>query len=166
VAVEEIPRPTRRCSTTGRTLKPGERYRSELLLGENGWVRHDYSLDDRPSSSDEPTAWWEAELPPNLPPKLANKDLDSRLLALVEQLASSTDPADVHRRYAAVMLLAGRKALKLQEIARDADQDLLVFAQGRGKPPIRVADPGLNDEELKRRQAEAVELAQTALQPQ
>ena len=61
------------------------------------------------------------------------------------------------------MLLAGRKALKLQEIVRDADRDLLVFVQGRGKPLIQVADPGLNDEELRRRQTEVVELAQNAL---
>ena len=160
MAVEEIPRPTLRCSISGRALKPGERYRTELRLTEKGWDRRDFSLEHRPESSDETTAWWEAELPLGLPPKLAGRELDSRLLALVEQWGTSTDPDDALRRYAVVMLLAGRKALKLQEIARDADRDLLVFVQGRGKPQIMVADPGLNDEELKRHQTEAVELAQ------
>jgi hypothetical protein len=163
LAAEEIPRPTRRCSWSGRVLKPGERYRTELRLTERGWDRRDYSLDQPTERSDEPTAWWEAKLPSGPPPRLAAKELDARLLALVERWETSRDVDDVKRRYAAVMLLAGRKALKLQEIARDAAGDSLVFAQGRGKPPIQVADPGLNDEELKRWQTEAVELAQNAL---
>jgi hypothetical protein len=160
VAVEEIPRPTRRCFTSGRVLKPGERYRTELRLTDKGWDRRDFSQEHRPSATEEVVAWWEADSPTTLPPKLAGKDLDSRMISLVEQWSASTDPEDGFRRYAAVMLLAGRKALKLQEIVRDADRDVLVFTQGRGKPPIQVADPGLNDEELKRRQSEAVELAQ------
>jgi hypothetical protein len=163
LAVEEIPRPTRRCFTTGRTLAPGERYRTELRLTEEGWDRRDFSLDSSPERSDEPTAWWEAELPPGPPPQLPARELDARLMTLVERWGTSAADEDGKRRYAAVMLLAGRKALKLQEIVRDADNDLLVFVQGRGKPPIQVADPGLNDEELKRRQAEVVELAQNSL---
>ena len=162
VAVEEIPRPTRRCAVSGRVLATGERYRTELRLTERGWDRRDYSLDEQPTESEEPTAWWEANLSPGAAPKVSARDLDSRLLALVERWGTSTDAADAARRFAAVMLLAGRKALKLQEIARDADRDFLVFSQGRGKPPIKVADPGLTDEELKRWQAEAVELAQNS----
>ena len=163
MAVEEIPRPTRRCSSTGRALLPGERYRTELRLTEEGWDRRDFSLEGSPDRTDDPTAWWEAELPPGPPPKLPPRELDSRLLTLVERWGTSTSIEDGKRRYAAVMLLAGRKALKLQEIVRDADRDLLVFVQGRGKPLIQVADPGLNDEELRRRQTEVVELAQNAL---
>jgi hypothetical protein len=163
LVVEEIPRPTRRCSTTGRLLQPGERYRTELRLTESGWDRRDFSLEASPARSDEPTAWWEADLPPVPRQKLPPRELDGRLLGLVELWGTSLVVDDCERRYAAVMLLAGRKALKLQEIVRDADRDLLVFAQGRGKPPIQVADPGLNDEELKRRQTEVVELAQNAL---
>ena len=163
MAVEEIPRPTRRCFTTGRVLQPGERYRTELRLTEEGWERRDFSMEGSSERSDDSTAWWETELPPGPPPRLPPRELDGRLLSLVEQWGTSTIADNEIRRYAAVMLLAGRKALKLQEIVRDADRDLLVFVQGRGKPPIQVADPGLNDEELKRRQTEVVELAQNAL---
>jgi hypothetical protein len=163
LAVEEIPRPTRRCVATGRPLQPGEQYRTELRFTETGWDRRDFSLESSPERSEESTAWWEAELPPGPPTKLPPRELDARLLSLVERWGTSLSAAEGERRYAAVMLLAGRKALKLQEIVRDADRDFLVFAQGRGKPPIQVADPGLNDEELKRRQTEVVELAQNAL---
>ena len=161
MAVEEIPRPTRRCFSSGRILAPGELYRTELRQTDRGWDRRDFSLADAPPKSDEPTAWWEAELPPGPPPRLPPRELEAKLLSLVERWETSPNDEDAKRRYAAVMLLAGRKALKLQEIARADGRDLLVFAQGRGKPPIQVADLGLNDEELKRRQAEAVELAQT-----
>jgi len=163
VEVEEIPRPTRRCSVTGRVLRPGERYRVELRLTERGWDRRDFSLGQTLEETDEPVARWEAELPPGSAPKLPPRELEARLLALVEHWGTSSHADDAKRRYAAVMLLAGRKALKLQEIARDAASDSLVFAHGCGKPPIQVADLGLNDEELRRWQAEAVELAQTAL---
>jgi len=162
LAVEDIPRPSRQCFSSGRSLKPGERYRTELRQTDHGWERRDFSLEHAPAQTDEPAAWWDGELPPGPQAALNARELDARLLALVEQWGTSSRTNDDKRRYAAVMLLAGRKALKLQEITRSGDRDWLVFAHGRGKPSIQVADLGLNDEELKHWQAKAVELAQNA----
>jgi hypothetical protein len=138
---------TRRCSVSGRDLRPGERYYS-ILLEENGkFVRRDYSAEVWQGAPAGAFSFWVGRLPPPQGRRRQPID-DETLLDCFRRLEAQTEPGRVRFRYVVALLLMRRRRLKFEEARRDGDQEVLVLRCARTGVRHQVVNPGLTEEEL------------------
>jgi hypothetical protein len=138
---------TRRCSLTGRDLKPGERYYSVLLDEDGRFVRRDYSLEAWQGPPHGAFSFWVGKIPTGEAKKRPPID-DELLLDCFTRLEGETEPARVNFRFVLALLLMRRKRLKLEgSVVEDGDEILLMRCT-RGGAEQRVVNPQLTDEQI------------------
>jgi hypothetical protein len=138
---------TRRCSATGRELRPGERYYS-VLLEENGkFVRKDYSAEAWQGAPKDAFSFWMGRLMPPQGKRRQPID-DEMLMECFQRLEDSLEPSRIRFRYVAALLLMRRRRLKFEETRQDDSQEVLILRCVRTGIRHPVINPVLTDEEL------------------
>lgn len=144
----DIQAPSRVCATTGRELKPGDRYFAVLSEGGGKLVRTDFAADAWTGPPKDAVAYWAGKVPPaDLKPRkpVVNDEL---LLDCFDRLKDSGDPDGMNFRYVATLLLMRRKRFKFEDAARDErGRDVLVVRDTRGAVH-HVIDPRLTDDQV------------------
>ena len=132
---------TRRCTETGRELRPGESFYSALMLDGANLVRHDYSLEAWHGPPPQAIGWWKSQLPLREGVQLhwAPNDV---MLDLLDQMAG--DPAKAEMRYVLALLLVRRRVCRLDQTKRDPsgqEQMVLYCPRREQEYQIDVATP-------------------------
>jgi len=133
----EVQRCTRRCSVTGRELRPGEAFYSTLTAEGPQVVRRDYSTEAWQGPPDDVLGWWKAHMPQADAKKMRWAPNDV-MLELLEGLESQSDKQDM--RYVLALLLIRRRVVRLEETERDElGREVSVLYCPRREATYRVA---------------------------
>ncbi len=113
----DIPALTKRCTASGRPLRPGETYHSVLVEIDGQWIRQDYAAENWTGPPPGTIAHWVGTVPP--PPADAHAsqpvtDL-TMLLRLLESPPDTGRQAESEqlRRYVAALILLQQRRLRL-----------------------------------------------------
>jgi hypothetical protein len=138
---------TRRCSATGRDLKPGERYFSVLLDEEGRFVRRDYSVEAWQGPPTGAFSFWVGRIPSGETKKRPPID-DELLLDCFTRLDGETESGRVNFRFVLALLLMRRRRLKLEGSVVEEGDEVLVMRCTRSGAEHRVVNPQLTDEQI------------------
>jgi hypothetical protein len=155
----DIQAPTRVCASSGRELKPGDRFVAVLTEDAGKMVRTDYAAEVWTGAPKNALAYWMGKVPsagqkPRKP--VVNDDL---LLDCFTRLKDSTDADGLNFRYVAALLLMRRRRFKFEDAARERgsdgrEYDVLILKDSRGGAIHHVTDPRLTDDQIATVQAE------------
>ena len=148
---------SRVCAATGRSLQPGERYYSVLLVEAGQFARKDYSAEAWPGAPADAIAYWSGKVPDADPKRRLVVD-DDLLMSCFERLAEEADPNRIQFRYVVALLLLRRKRLKFDDLRRDGDQEYLQLKCAKTGQIFEVLDPHLAEEDMKRVQNEVLKI--------
>ena len=151
----DIGGPARTCASTGRELKPGDRFHAVLREDAGKLVRTDTAAEAWAGPPEGAIAHWAGKVPaatdkPRKP--VVNDDV---LVDAFDRLAGTTDPDGLNFRYVAALLLMRRKRFKFEDVFRDpSGHDVLMVRDARGGAVHQVTDPRLTDDQVAAVQAE------------
>ncbi len=138
---------TRRCSVTGRELRPGERYYSVLLDEAGKFIRKDFSAEIWQGPPPAAFSFWAGKVPESSDLRRPPID-DEMLLDCFQRLEGQTDPARLNFRYVVALLLTRRRRLKFEEVVKVDGQEVLCLRCARTGARHRVVNPSLTEEEM------------------
>lgn len=138
---------TRRCTSTGRELRPGEKFYSVLLDEGGKFVRQDYSADAWQGPPAGAFSFWAGRVPPVEQTKRPRID-DDLLVDCFQRLDGETDPGRVNFRYVVALLLMRRKRLKFDGARAEDGREVLCLRCGRTGARYEVINPGLGEDEM------------------
>ena len=138
---------TRRCSATGRELRPGERYYGVLLEEEGKFVRKDYSVEAWQGPPEGAFSFWMGRLAPPQGKRRPPID-DEMLLECFQRLEGQLEASRVRFRYVVALLLMRRKRFKFEEARADGGQEVLRMRCARTGAEYDVINPRLTEEEM------------------
>lgn len=144
---------TRRCTATGRELRPGERVYTVLLDDGGKFVRQDYSTEAWTGAPSNAFSFWAGKVPAQDEQRRPPID-DEMLLDCFRRLEGQTEPDRVNFRYVVALLLMRRKRFKFEETKVEDGQEVLALRCTRTRALHLVVNPGLSDEETLRVQDE------------
>jgi hypothetical protein len=126
----DVQRCSRRCTVTGRELRPGETFYSALIPSGASVVRQDYSLEAWQGPPAEALGWWKSQLP-TAEMKKTQWAPNDVMLELFDELDGRPDRSDL--RYVLTLLLIRRRVFRLEDTEQDAAgrQTLLVYCPRR-----------------------------------
>lgn len=144
----EIKKTLGQCFGTGQTFAVGQEYYAALVEGEQGFERHDYSID-----------YWNAERPAVFyfwKSKMANSEQkkklfidDEMLMAFFERLADEAEPEKVNFRFVLTLILMRKRKLKYESSKNNATGQevwtLRVTGQDRN---VEVVNPHLSEDQI------------------
>lgn len=144
---------TRRCSISGRELRPGERYYTALLEEGDHFLRKDYSSEAWQGPPTDAFSYWTGKVPEAEDEHKPRFD-DNLLEECFHRLEGQTEPGKVNFRYVVALLLMRRKRLKFEQIVKDGPEEkICVSCTGTGEKH-QIVNPRLSDEEMARVQEE------------
>jgi hypothetical protein len=138
---------TRRCTLTGRELRPGEKFYSVLLEEGGKFLRQDYSSEAWQGPPHGSFSFWAGRIPVGEENKPSPID-DDLLMDCLQRLEGEVEPARVNFRYVVALLLMRRKRLRFEESHTDGDQEMLSLRCIRTRNTYRVLNPRLTEEEM------------------
>ena len=138
---------TRRCATTGRDLRPGERVYTALLEDGGQFLRQDYSSEAWQGPPAGAFSFWCGRVPAQEETRKPRID-DDLLMDCFVRLEGQEDPNRVNFRYVVALLLMRRKRLKFDEARKDGDRELLALRCARTGAKYAVVNPRLTEEEM------------------
>lgn len=138
---------TRRCASTGREIRPGERYYSVLVDEGGSLSRRDYSLEGWKGAPQGAFSHWLGRLSVDNKPRKPAID-DDLLVECLTRLEGEQAPDRVSFRYVLALLLMRRKRFRVDEVVKRDGGEVLLMRDLRGGARHEVADPGLDDGEL------------------
>jgi hypothetical protein len=136
----------RRCSASGRELRPGEPYFSVLTEEGGKFVRRDYAADAWQGPPADAFSFWAGKIPLDDARRRPVVD-DELLLDCFGRLEGQTEPGRVKFRYVVGLLLMRRRKLRLEATAREDGVEVLQLRCPRTGTRYRMVDPALTDEE-------------------
>ncbi len=139
---------TRRCSVTGRELRPGERYYSVLLEEGGKFIRKDYSAEAWPGVPEGAFSFWMGRLTPPQGKRRQQPIDDEMLMECFQRLEGQLEPSRVRFRYVVALLLMRRRRLRFDQTRQDGGQEVLLMRCTRTGERHAVVNPALTDEEL------------------
>lgn len=139
--------PARQCTTTGRELRPGEKFYSVLRDVAGHLQRQDYAADAWTEAPTDAIAWWAGRIPEGGRPAkpIINDDL---LLDCFQHLTNTTEPARLNFRYVVALLLMRRKRFKFEDVRKLEGHELLIMRDAKNGQRHEVRDPQLNEDEM------------------
>lgn len=150
----EFQAPTRLCFASGRALKPGDPFHTVLLEDSGKLVRRDYAEDAWTGPPPDAVAHWCGKVSVADKPRTPAVN-DELLLDCFDRLKDSVDPDGLNFRYVVTLLLMRRKRFKFEDVVRDdANRELLLIRDARGRTIHRVLDPRLTDDQVSAVQSE------------
>ncbi len=136
----------RRCSSSGRELRPGERYFSVLTEEAGRFVRRDYAADAWQGAPPDAFSFWAGKIP--APDARRRPPIDDELLMdCLGRLEGQEEPGRVNFRYVVGLLLMRKRRLRLENTAREDGTEVLYLRCPRTGTRYRVTNPALTDEE-------------------
>jgi hypothetical protein len=138
---------TRRCSVTGRELRPGERYYSVLLDEAGKFVRKDFSAEAWQGPPPGAFGFWAGKVPASSGRQRLPID-DDMLLDCFQRLEGQTEPARLNFRYVVALLLTRRRRFKFEEVVKEDGREVLCLRCTRTGTRHRVVNPSLTEEEM------------------
>jgi hypothetical protein len=148
---------TRVCAATSRSLKPGERFYSVLLVEAGQLVRKDYSAEGWPGAPAEAIAYWAGKVPEADDKRRLVVD-DELLMNCFERLAEESEPNKIQFRYVVALLMLRRKRLKFDDLRRDGEHEYLQLKCPKTGQMFEVLDPHLSEEDMTRVQDEVMKI--------
>jgi hypothetical protein len=136
----------RRCSVSGRELRPGEGFFSVLTEEGGKFVRRDYAADAWQGPPADAFSFWAGKIAAPDGKRRPVID-DELLLECFSRLEGQTDPGRVKFRYVVGLLLMRRRRLRLEESAREDGVEVLQVRCSRTGTRYRLINPALSDEE-------------------
>jgi hypothetical protein len=144
---------TRRCSVTGRELKPGEKFYTALVEEGDRLLRKDYSGEAWQGPPAGAFGFWAGRVPPPDEGRRPHID-DELLLDCFQRLEGQEEPNKLSFRYILALLLMRRKRLKFEEARSEGGREILRLRCGRTRATYDVINPRLTVEELAAAQEE------------
>jgi hypothetical protein len=138
---------TRRCTLSGRDLKPGERYYSVLIDEAGKFIRKDYAAESWQGAPADAFSFWAGRVPAVGGRRQPPID-DDMLLECFARLEGRTEPASVNFRYVLALLLLRRKRFRLEESRSEDGREILCLRCGRTGTRCEVVNPALTDGEM------------------
>lgn len=148
---------SRRCTISGRELKPGEKYFSVLLEQGGGFVRQDYGSDVWHGPPEGAFSFWMGKVAAADEKQKPRFD-DELLLDCFHRLEGQTDAARVNFRYVLALLLMRRKRLKFEETVSQNGAEHLSLKCTRTGNKCLVLNPQLTEDEMMQVQEEVVKV--------
>ena len=137
---------TRRCSVTGRELRPGERFYTALFDEVGKFLRRDYAGDAWQGPTEGAFSFWAGKVPAD---EARKPRIDDELLMdCFRRLEGDLAPDRVSFRYVVVLLLMRRKRLKFEEARIEDGQEILRLRDARTREVYQVVNPRLTDEQM------------------
>src|SRR5262249_21305924 len=133
---------TRRCSLTGRELRPGDRYFSVLLEEDGRFVRRDYAAESWQGAPRGGFSFWAGRIRAAEGRRRPPVD-DELLLDCLARLEGQEDAGRSNFRYVLALLLLRRRRLRLEDERREGGQEVLYLRCARTGARHRVVNPGL-----------------------
>ena len=144
---------TRRCSVTGRELKPGEKVYTALLEEGDHLVRRDYSGEAWQGPPAGAFGFWAGRVPP--PDEGRRPAIDDELLVdCFLRLEGQEEPNKLSFRYIVALLLMRRKRFRFEESRSEGGQEILRLRCSRTRTAYEVVNPRLTADELAAAQEE------------
>jgi hypothetical protein len=144
----QIQAPTRRCTVSGRELRPGEKYHAVLLDEAGRLVRRDFAPDAWTGPPPGSLGHWTSRIPKDGEAARRPPIDDELLFECFHRLDGAMEPNQVHFRYVVALLLMRRKRFKFEDIHKDAAGETLTLRDTRTGDRYYVADPGLTEEAM------------------
>jgi len=144
---------TRRCTVSGRELRPGEKIFSVLLDQAGKFVRHDYAAESWQGPPQGAFSFWMGRVPADDPARKPRID-DELLLDCFRRLEDQLEPDRIQFRYIVALLLLRRKRLKFEDARVENSQEILRLRDAKTRQEHHVINPRLTDEEMTRVQEE------------
>jgi hypothetical protein len=138
---------TRRCTATGRELKPGDKFYSVLVDEDGKFQRRDYAGEAWQGPSQDAFCFWCGRIPALADGQRPPIDEDL-LFDCFHRLEGELDPAHVNFRYVVALLLMRRKRLKFEAAGTEGDRDVLTLRCVRSRNHYRVINPALTEVEM------------------
>jgi hypothetical protein len=138
---------TRRCSLSGRELRPGEPYYSVLLEEDGKFVRKDFSVEAWQGAPEGAFSFWKGRL--TTPQGKRRLPIDDEMLVeCFGRLEGQLEPSRLRFRYVVALLLMRRRRLRFEQTEQDGSQEVMWMRCTRTGARHAVVNPGLTDEEL------------------
>lgn len=138
---------TRRCASTGRELKPGERIFTVLLDQDGKFVRQDYAGETWTGPPANAFSFWAGRVP--VADETRKPRIDDELLVdCFRRLEGQDGPDRINFRYVVALLLMRRKRLKFEEARVEDGQEVLRLRDARSKETHQVVNPCLTVEQM------------------
>lgn len=138
---------SRRCTVTGRELKPGETYYSVLIDEAGKFARRDYSDEAWTGPPEGTFSFWAGRVPASGENRRTRID-DDLLVDCFLRLEGQTEPSRLNFRYVVALLLMRRKRFKFEEARMEDDREILTLRCVRTKALYQVVNPHLTEEEM------------------
>jgi hypothetical protein len=138
---------TRRCSATGRELRPGERCYSVLLDEGGKLVRRDFAAEAWQGPPPGAYSFWAGRVPTPQGKRRPALD-DDLLLDCFQRLEGQAEPGRMNLRYVLALLLMRRRRFQFEEARAEAGREVLTVRCARTGARHLVVNPGLTEEEM------------------
>lgn len=144
---------TRRCTVTGRELKPGERVYTVLLDEGRQFVRQDFASESWQGPPANAFSFWTGRVPTGQDHHKPRFD-DDLLEECFQKLEGEAEPAKVRFRYVIALLLVRRKRLKFEQTVASGTVETMVLSCVKTGQKYQVIHPRLTEDEMKEVQTE------------
>lgn len=156
-----VGRSTRRCAATGGIISEGEAYYAALAEENERFVRRDFSAAAWPTV-DRSTlfSWWKTKLTPADPDKKRKRlviDIEA-FYAFFRELEEAVEPRRRLFRYILALILVRKRALRLDDIAKTPDGDLLLVYDRRAEKTLKIPAPETTTDDIADVEAELARL--------
>jgi hypothetical protein len=138
---------TRRCTATGRELRPGEKYFTALLDVDGKFIRQDYSSEAWQGPPEGVFSFWMGRVPAQEESRRPRID-DDLLFDCFQRLEGQAEPEKVNFRYVIALLLMRRKRFKFEEARKEGGQEVLRVRCAKTKNVYQAVNPGLTEEAM------------------
>ncbi len=144
---------TRRCTVTGRELKPGERYYTALLEEGDQFVRQDFSSEAWQGPPVGAFSFWAGRVHEANEPNRPRFD-DDVLEECFQRLEGQLEPSRVNFRYVVALLLIRRKRFRFEQTIDEDGVEKIQMSNHRTGDKHLVMNPQLTDEQMAEVQSE------------
>ena len=143
-----IGRGTSVCRQSGQVLEPGTRIYSGLLETPEGFERADYALETWEAvEKDGLFSYWKTVVPDPDAPRRLVVDVEA-FYTFFCHLADVEEPRKLLFRHFIALILVRRRALRLDDLERGPEGDVLVLYDRRRQETVTVHCPPASREDL------------------
>jgi hypothetical protein len=158
----EINKPLGQCCGTGKKIEYGEEYFAALVETEEGLVRRDFCADYWSAEKPGVFCYWRTKLPRPDEKKHTFVD-DEMLMAFFERLGKETEQEKINFRFVLALVLMRKRRLKYDSSRAEDGKEIWRLRVAGGKEFVEVANPKLDEEQIRQLTSQIGEILQTDL---
>jgi hypothetical protein len=158
----EVSKPLGQCCGTGRKIEYGEEYFAALVETEEGLARRDFCADYWQAEKPDVFCYWKTKLPRPNEKKHVFVD-DEMLMVFFERLGKETEQEKINFRFVLALVLMRKRRLKYDSSRTEGDREIWRLRVAGEKEFVEVANPKLDEEQIKQLTSQIGEILQTDL---